>query len=71
MAKTQFKNKVEHQLKNGNAYCAWKGIKTMVGLSAKKKGMATSDKPESPRVREAISSGPSCPVALTSLVMKV
>ena len=35
--KTQFKNKVEDQLKNSNAYCAWKEIKTMVGMSDKKK----------------------------------
>ena len=37
LAKTQFKNKVKDQLKKGNAYCVWKGIKTMVGMSDKKK----------------------------------
>jgi hypothetical protein len=37
LAKSQFKDKVEDQLKNGNAYCAWRGIKSMVGMSDKKK----------------------------------
>lgn len=52
LAKRQFKDKVEDKLKNGNAYCAWRGIKAMVGMSDKKKGIVTSDKPDSDLVEE-------------------
>ncbi|XP_039509538.1 uncharacterized protein LOC120464222 [Pimephales promelas] len=47
LAKSQFKDKVEDQLKNGNAYCAWRGIKAMVGMSDKKKSVAAYDKSDS------------------------
>lgn len=44
LAKMQYKNKVQDELRSGDSRSAWKGIKSMVGIQDKKKRVSHADK---------------------------
>ena len=52
LAKIAFKNKVEGELKNNNSRFAWQGIKSMVGIQGKKKGVFFPNKSDADLARE-------------------
>ena len=52
LAKIQYKNKVEEELKNGSSRSAWRGIKSMVGMQDTKKCLSDPHKSDSALAEE-------------------